>query len=389
MLYRIWDLLQDNFFGLPVLLLVIVLLLFLAWCGIVSLGRTLNTPVLSTKIGQSVMLFLLILGGVIFYSTVLAGLEFVSIPEVILTANIFLVLAWELIGSLLLFLPRLQASILLFSWGMHASIAMIGFVDFSALAGCLLFTFIPESYLNIFQTNATLKIWRWSIHRVHAYFLINASIGIFSALFYLAYVDFAIKGVAGILFNVASIILLWPILSLLLTPTKRPIWGGLQLINQTMPKFMFGFLIFLCCFGLTPYLGLRTAGNFSMFSNLRTEGEGSNHLLLASNPFKIWDYQEDIVHFQEVDKYIAELAPKQSELEGNSLPVVEFRKKIFDWTQAGYKVPLAFKYQGKSFVTKDIVTDPEWQTNQRTWEMFLMDFRIIQPENAGPNLCRW
>jgi len=52
---------------------------------------------------------------------------------------------------------------------------------------------------------------------------------------------------------------------------------------------------------MTSYLGLRTAGNFSMFSNLRTEGPGSNHLLLGANPLKRGHYQEDAVHILAID----------------------------------------------------------------------------------------
>lgn len=39
-------------------------------------------------------------------------------------------------------------------------------------------------------------------------------------------------------------------------------------------------LLFLAFTAVNPYLGLRTTGAFTMFSNLRTEGPGSNHLVL-------------------------------------------------------------------------------------------------------------
>jgi hypothetical protein len=64
---------------------------------------------------------------------------------------------------------------------------------------------------------------------------------------------------------------------------------------------MFVFPVLLLLHGLTSYLGLRTAGNFSMFSNLRTEGARSNHLLLGGNPLKLWGYQEDVVRFIRID----------------------------------------------------------------------------------------
>eukprot|EP00466_Bigelowiella_natans_P018781 jgi/Bigna1/81169/fgenesh1_pg.78_\ len=50
-------------------------------------------------------------------------------------------------------------------------------------------------------------------------------------------------------------------------------------------------------FGLSPYIGLRTAGCFSMFSNLRTEGpyHPSNHLLIPSALTSLFSIQGDMV----------------------------------------------------------------------------------------------
>lgn len=134
-------------------------------------------------------------------------------------------------------------------------------------------------------------------------------------------------------------------------------------------------------------MGLRTAGTFSMFSNLRTEGPVSNHLLLGSNPLKVWGYQEDVVEVIEIDDETARLGHKYRPLKGQQLPAVEFRKLIHKWTKADYTVPITFVHAGKEYTTQDIVNDPTWRVPQRNWEAYLMDFRIIQPE--GANQCRW
>ena len=70
-------------------------------------------------------------------------------------------------------------------------------------------------------------------------------------------------------------------------------WKGESLKPQKW--WHLGALIPVVFLGLTPYLGLMTTSNFSMFSNLRTEGVNSNHLLLSNNPLKIFNYQEDLV----------------------------------------------------------------------------------------------
>jgi hypothetical protein len=46
--------------------------------------------------------------------------------------------------------------------------------------------------------------------------------------------------------------------------------------------------------GLSPYLGLKTENSFSMFSNLRTEGNVTNHYLVPAS-FQVFDYQKDVV----------------------------------------------------------------------------------------------
>lgn len=383
MLYRILDMVQSNLLGIPVILIFIALTLTGLWQGLI------HPRLQPSRFQKALWIGGLSCGGVLFYTFIFASQDFVLLPDFILHANIYLVLGWELLGSILLFVPRFQAPILLFSWLMHAFIAMIGFVDFSALAGSLLFTFIPDHYLQHWQEQSEISLGGRKIHRARLYFGINVLAGVFSALYYLAYLDFNIKVTAGAIFNLASVIFLWPILTQLFTSKNRPEWKGISVINGSMPKFMGVFLIGLCCFGLMPYLGLRTAGTFSMFSNLRTEGPRSNHLLLASNPLKRWGYQEDVVWILDLPPEVVDMDTKNAELVGSALPIVEFRKIIYDWTQADQTVPVVFEYQGQTYDSPNIVQDPAWQTPRRNWEMYWMDFRVIEPENSGPNLCRW
>jgi hypothetical protein len=46
--------------------------------------------------------------------------------------------------------------------------------------------------------------------------------------------------------------------------------------------------------GLTPYLGLKTEDTWAMFSNLRTEGGISNHLVMPPG-LQAFDYQDDLI----------------------------------------------------------------------------------------------
>jgi hypothetical protein len=192
---------------------------------------------------------------------------------------------------------------------------------------------------------------------------------------------------AAILFNVATLVMLWPVLRSLAAQAPLPAWPGTPIGNRLTPAWFYALPALLVLHGLTGYVGLRTAGNFTMFSNLRTEGPHSNHLLLGSNPLKTWGYQEDVIRFTALDKRLSPPSYEGQSLVGQELPVVEFRKWIYRWTEAGAVVPMSFAYQGEVHSSPNIVTDPTWRTPERTWAMRLMDFRVIQPE--GPNRCRW
>ncbi|MGN7780022.1 hypothetical protein ACTJJE_10950 [Mycolicibacterium sp. 22603] len=297
------------------------------------------------------------------------------------------VLGWELGGGLLLAVPRLQACIVAFALTMHAALALIGFVDFGSMAAALLFAFLPASYRQVL-IDGFIRLGGHSLSRVCAYVGMSIAIALVSGLN--AHLESVAHWtlISGIVFDAAVLIVIWPILAAVSSPSQRPEWGGVRIIDARTPVLLYLVPAVLIAIALTPYLGLRTAGNFSMFSNLRTEGERSNHLLLGGNPLKIWGYQEDIVWIIDIDdRYGDVIHHYDAGARGYALPVVEFRKWIHDWDQAGYRVPLTYGYRGIRYTTDDIVTDPMWRTPNRTLPMVLLDFRVIQP--GEPNYCRW
>jgi hypothetical protein len=377
---EVGSLITSNIFSASAAFVLAVGLLFILW-------KRISSTYFVTPRLQVYTLLLILCTGVVLYSALLLIRPHLDIPAdlvlaIVLATAIFTIL-WELIGGLLLIIPKFQAPMLLVFGIMHTVLAMIGFNDFSVLAFSLLFTFIPSSYYQAINSYANLRLPRLRIHRAHAYFIINLLGNLLGAIFsggiltgtHIQY----FQQISGLSFILAALILTWPILSMIFSSSRRPVWGGVPVLNRHTPKFMFVFLVLLFLYGVTPYLGLRTAGNFTMFSNLRTEGTFSNHLLLRSNPIKVWGYQEDVVRLREIRH--------ARWLEGKSLPIVEFRKRIAEWTQAGRTVPLELEYRGEIYSTEDIVKDPVWRTEKRNWEMMLLDFRVIQPE--GPNQCRW
>lgn len=321
--------------------------------------------------------------GVVMTATLLALELGPAMPPVVFTSAItamaVMVILWELAGGLLLAIPRFQAPVLAFSWAMHTTLSFIGFVDFGALALALLFTFVPPAYQNLTAGPVGTSVGGRPVSRAQLYFIVCIASGVYSGLHR--------RVVAALFFNLAVLILSWPMLAGMLGRSPRLAWIGVGLDRRRTPVWLFAFPALLLLHGLTPYLGLRTAGNFSMFSNLRTEGIRSNHLLLGSNPLKLWGYQEDVVQFTHIDDEQAAIGYNYQPLDGQILPVVEFRKLIYKWTRAGARIPMTFEYRGRVYSTADIVHDPIWRAAGQDWEMRLMDFRVIQ--RGGANLCRW
>lgn len=322
---------------------------------------------------------LLVLGGVMgtaIFALLPADAMDLPVKTIAASVLIVVVLCWELVGGPLLLVPRAQLAVVAFSWGMHASLALVSFVDFGSLALALLFTFVPNNYQHLI--GAPVTVLRRQVPRPLCYLALALVVGLCNLWSTLA---------AGIVFNAATLVVIWPLLTALVGRTPRLPWPGVPLRLAGTPRLFLLFPVVLLFHAFTGYLGLRTAGNFSMFSNLRTEGPRSNHLLLGSNPLKIWGYQEDVVHFVEAYHQTARIGYNYQSLQGNSLPVVEFRKLIQWWTEAGRTVPLTFEYRGTRYSTQDIVRDPTWRAKGWDWEMRLMDFRVIQVE--GANRCRW
>ena len=315
-----------------------------------------------------------------------------SLVSLIGFLSALVVVTWEILGGLLLSIPKFQLPILVFSLMMHSIFALIDFVAFGTLALALLFSFIPQNYYQLLIDNLYINIFKFKVNRVYLYFLLNTLGDLIAGIDYRIHPIPNYRIIIELLFYLSVVIVIYPLISVIFLPAaKRPVWKGVSIFNSKMPKFMLFFPLFLVVFGFSSYLGLGTAGNFSMFSNLKTEGETSNHLLLSQNPLKVFKYQEDTVKiyvaFTEKNnqRYYASL--NQIPLQGHSLPLVEFKKLIYYWTKTNQKVSMMFKYQGESYPTRDIVNDPTWKTTKQNWEMKLMNFRVISPNQ--PNECRW
>lgn len=134
--------------------------------------------------------------------------------------------------------------------------------------------------------------------------------------------------------------------------------------------------------GAAPYLGLKTEYSFSMFSNLRTEGDESNHLLVR-RPLDLFGYQNDLAVIE--DSSDEEL--KKMAQHGYLLPYVELQSYV---REQGRKdrgdFSLAYRRGGRSRRVDIADRDPELNQTSGSILEALVHFRPV--DGSGPTACR-
>lgn len=133
--------------------------------------------------------------------------------------------------------------------------------------------------------------------------------------------------------------------------------------------------------GLCPYVGLQTEGCFAMYSNLRTEGGVTNHLLLP-RPLALFPYQTDLVQVTaSSDPALAELARA-----GRLIPWIKLRLQVEARHRAGAPaLSLRFLRGGEPRTVTDTRSDPAFRAPPAWWERKVLRFREILPHDA--NTC--
>jgi hypothetical protein len=105
--------------------------------------------------------------------------------------------------------------------------------------------------------------------------------------------------------------------------------------------------------GLCPHIGLKTTQSFSMFSNLKTEGGQTNHVIIPAS-WQIFDYQKDTVFITAKSKNVDDIGV------GWTYPYFEFRNRLFILLEAGVKdMSVSYIRNGELHVVPNVELDPE------------------------------
>jgi hypothetical protein len=129
--------------------------------------------------------------------------------------------------------------------------------------------------------------------------------------------------------------------------------------------------------GFSPYLGLKTESSFAMFSNLRTEGNISNHYLVPATT-QVFDFQKDLVEI------ISSTDPELSKLAAKKQLMVYFSFK----NHVAFFKPERVEYlrNAQHFTYVKNISETHSGLDQRSpfWQRKFLSFRTISKFDPQP-----
>lgn len=132
--------------------------------------------------------------------------------------------------------------------------------------------------------------------------------------------------------------------------------------------------------GMTPYLGIKTQTNFSMFSNLRTEGGITNHMFIPSS-LQIGGRERDLVEVTSTN-----LKPLQDLVDNHQLiPYFEFKRITSDAHTDFYATYIRANKVQNVKVIHGVSNKPELLVSH-SW--LAAKFIRFRPVDKGPCLCK-
>jgi hypothetical protein len=181
-------------------------------------------------------------------------------------------------------------------------------------------------------------------------------------------------GWAWMLFDVAVLVL---VVRFLRRSHPAPIERPLSFARTGVPRWLAIVPVLILLNGLSPYLELRTAYAFNMYSNLQTADGDSNHFLVART-LPLTDYESDLVRI--VDSSDSSL---QLYADGHfDIPLLQLR----DYLSHHPEVSLTYVRRGVQRQVARADEDPALVEPVPAWQSKLFAFRSL--DQTDPARCQ-
>ncbi|GAA5160555.1 hypothetical protein GCM10023321_43480 [Pseudonocardia eucalypti] len=321
-----------------------------------------------------------LLGQLIKYN----GLPITVAPSVVL-ASAYGTLAVETTILVLLALPRTRRWGLLLGVGFHLVLAPASFWDFATMVFALYVLFVPTRvFAELAPRSDNVRAIALAGFGMHL--VVATAVSAVGAV-----------GFFGVRWHTV-IVLCWyvaviPMMAQLLRAcfADRERWTGWS----PRPGVLLVVPLLVFVTGASPYLGLKTVSNFSMFSNLHTEPGVANHLLPGISALQVLPYERDPVTITDIElsadlTNVTVTQPRWArEKPPITVPWQELRRIVTIWREAGVEtVRLEFIRGGVPHSVPNALADPELAAPMPWWQRNLLAYRAVSSAD-GSDICRW
>ncbi len=314
-------------------------------------------------------------------------------PDIFYVISPFLVVILEITESIGLLFKRTQLIALYSFLLLHIYLSLGGFIDFATVCISLMIAFIPSNsyrkYQHVLSQNVSLIFFK--IDRIQCYILGLICIGIsvfIERSFNIIQTNNhrLIIFLSGLLFIINLVHLSWYFLKKIYSE-KIFTWDSENLFYK-IPIQVYAFITLLLFQGSQNYLGLSTAGTFSMFSNLRTEGGNSNHLILSKNQLEFFEFQKDLVYIEKITPPYYEVNYTVNNLKNKVIPRIVFEEYLYNLKKMNLaNVDIILEYNNKKILEKNILQNNYWTPNHLELKHKYLYFREIHLDNNVK--CVW
>lgn len=307
--------------------------------------------------------------------------RFVAIVAVVIEAAILTLLA----------VPRLRFWGLLLGVGFHSILALASFYDFATVVFAVYVLLVPTEVFAALAPRTTV--------------LRRVALTGFAAHVLLSVVSSSADSPAspiGLPWH-TLLVLTWavaviPFMVTLLRGYRAAESDGVRTPNWRLcPLVLLIAPLLALANGVTPYVGLKTVANFSMFSNLHTEEGATNHLLPGVPALELADYLRDTVTV--VGLELPEQPGDMTALSRQTrwmneeppvrIPWLELRRTVLLWKDAGITgIRIAYLHDGPPRVVDDATKDHVLAAPLPWWQRHLLAFRAVD-SGSGADICRW